>query len=143
MQTVSIFVAVALIILLFFGNRLSIHFPGEKSQGETSTQQNSSEKEENRLSGSWHYSVSQTSGPGSHNYSGTTTISQRGSLITISVQGRSLRGSIQGNNISVSGSYSGGTASMHGTVRDDNYISFSITVRIDDQRWTGRAIFTR
>jgi len=143
MQTVSIFVAVALIILLFFGNRLSIHFPGEKSQGETSTQQNSSEKEENRLSGSWHYSVSQTSGPGSHNYSGTTTISQRGSLITISVQGRSLRGSIQGNNISVSGSYSGGTASMHGTVRDDNYISFSITVRIDDQRWTGRATFTR
>ena len=143
MEIVSIFVVVALVTLLFFGNRVSVTLSGEKSQGETSSQQNSSEKEENRLSGSWHYSVRQTSGPGSHSYNGTTTISQRGSSITISVQGRTLRGSIQGNSISVSGSYSNGTASMHGTVRDNNYISFSITVRIDDQRWTGRAIFSR
>ena len=143
MEIVSIFVMVALVVLLFFGNRVSTLFSGEKSEGEISIQQNNLEKEEDRLSGSWHYSIRQTSGPGSHNYNGTTTISQRGSLITISVQGRSLRGSIRGNSISVSGSYSGGTASMHGTVRDDNYISFSITVRVDDQRWTGRATFTR
>ena len=143
MEIVSIFVAVALTILLFFGSKLSIYFSGEKSQGEISIQQNNLEKEENRLSGRWHYSVRQTSGPGNHSYNGTTTISQRGSFITISAQGRRMSGSIHGNSISVSGSYSNGSVSLNGTVRDNNYISFSITVRIDDQRWTGNAIFTR
>jgi len=54
-----------------------------------------------------------------------------------------MRGTIQGNSISVSGSYSNGSASLNGTVRDNNYISFSVTVQVDNQRWTGNAIFTR
>jgi len=143
MEMVSIFVAVALMILLFFGNSISTHFSRENSQGEISIQQNNLEKEENRLSGRWHYSVRQTSGPGNHSYNGTATISQRGSFITISAGGGSMKGSIHGNSISVSGSYSNGSASLNGTVRNNNYISFSIAVRVDDQRWTGRAIFTR
>ncbi len=143
MEIVSIFVAVALMILLFSGSKLSIYFSGEKSQGEISIQQNNLEKEENRLSGGWRYSVRQTSGPGNHSYNGTATISQRGSFITISAGGGRMSGTIQGNSISVSGSYSNGSASLNGTVRDNNYISFSITVRVDNQRWTGRAIFTR
>ena len=143
MEIVSILVAIALMIVLFSGSKSSIHFSGEKSQGETSIQQNNLEKEENRLSGSWHYSVHQTSGPGNHSYSGMATISQRGSFITISVQGQSMSGAIQGNSISISGSYSNGSVSLNGTIINDDYISFSITVQIDDQRWTGNATFTR
>ena len=143
MEIISIFVAVALIFILFSGSKLSINFFGEKSQGETSIQQNNLEEEEGRLSGRWHYSVHQTSGPGNHSYNGMATINQRGSSITITVQGQSMSGTIQENSISVSGSYSNGSASLNGTVRDNNYISFSITVQIDGQKWTGNAIFTR
>jgi len=143
MEIVSIFVAVALMVILFSGSKLSINFSGEKSQGETSIQQNNLEKEEDKLSGRWHYSVHQTSGPGNHSYNGMATINQRGSSITITVQGQSMSGTIQGNSISVSRSYSNGNASLNGTIINDNYISFSITVRVDDQKWTGKAIFTR
>lgn len=144
MEIVSIFVAVALIVIIISGSKLSIRFSGEKSQGETSIQQNNLEQEEEgRLSGRWHYSVHQTSGPGNHSYNGMATINQRGSSITISVQGQSMSGTIQENSISISGSYSNGSASLNGTVINDNYISFSITVQVDAQRWTGSATFTR
>ena len=138
----SIVLAVTLMILLLFGNKVSIHSPGEKSQEQIPIQQNNLEKKEGRLSGIWHYSVHQTSGPGSHSYSGTTTINQRGSSITITVQGWSVSGTIHGNSISISGSYSNGSAHLSGTVVNNNYISFSITVQADGQRWTGDATFT-
>ena len=143
MEIVSIFVAIALMILLFSGSKLAIHFSGEKSQGETSIQQNNLEKEEGKLSGRWHYSVHQTSGPGNHSYNGMATINQRGSSITITVQGRSISGAIQGNSISVSGSYSNGSVRLNGTVINNNHITFSIRVGVDSQRWGGIATFTR
>ena len=71
------------------------------------------------------------------------TINQRGSSITIMVQGWSISGAIQGNSISVSGSYSNGSTSLSGTIINDNYISFSITVQVDGQRWAGNATFTK
>ena len=143
MEIVSIFVAVALMIILFSGSKVSIRFSGEKSQGETSIQQNNLEKEEGKLSGRWHYSVHQTSGPGNHSYNGMATINQRGSSITITVQGRSISGAIQGNSISVSGSYSNGSASLNGTIINDNRIQWSIVAWTKDQRYRATATFTR
>jgi len=141
-QAAIIYFMVVLIIIIF-GSKVFIHFSGEKSQGGTSIQQNNLEQEKDRLSGTWHCSVHQTSAPGNHSYNGTATINQRGSSTTITVQGQSMSGTIRGNSISINGSYSNGNASLNGTIINDNYISFSITVQIDDQKWTGNAIFTR
>jgi hypothetical protein len=143
MQAAIIYFMVALIVIMISGSKLSTHFSGEKSQGETSIQQNNLEKEEGKLSGRWHYSVHQTSGPGNHSYNGIATINQRESSITIIVQGQSISGAIQGNSISVSRSYSNGSASLNGIIINDNYIKFSITVQADGQRWEGIATFTR
>ena len=142
-QAAIIYFMVALIIIIISGSKLSTYFSGEKSQKEISIQQNNLEQEEDRLSGRWHYSVHQTSGPGNHNYSGMATINQHGSSITIMMQEWSMSGAIQGNTVSISGSYSNGSASLNGTVTNDNYISFSITVQADGQKWTGNATFTR
>ena len=141
-QAAIIYFLVALIIVIF-GSKIFIHFSGEKNQEKISIQQSNLEQEKDRLSGTWHCSVHQTSGPGNHSYNETATINQRGSSIVITVQGQSMSGTIRGNSISISGNYSNGSASLNGTIINDNYISFSITAQIDNQKWAGDAIFNR
>ena len=129
-------------IVLSFGNKVSDYSSREKSREKISIQEDNL-KEEDRLSGRWYYSVHQTYGPGNHSYSGTSIISQHGSSITITVQGYSASGSIQGNRISININYLIAGASLNGTVIDDNHIGFSITVQIGSQKWGGTATFTR
>lgn len=115
----------------------------EKSQGQSLIEEDDLDKEEDRLSGTWHCSARQTSGPGNYSFSGTVSITQRGSRIRISAQGRSVSGTIRGNSISISSNYLIASIRMSGTVINDNRIQWSITARANNQGYRASATFTR
>ena len=141
----------ALIIFLLLTLMVILSGPGtppdypssDPGLGGSRVQEDVPEKEEDRLSGTWYCSARQTSGPGNYSYTGTVTIRQRGTRITISAQGHSASGTIRGNSISISRNYLIAGIHLSGTIINDNRIQWSIVAWTMDQRYGATATFTR